>query len=106
MKGNMLTAHFAVNFVSVLASHGLSLELKANDIYQGLPYEYIVDVDSKGFRDAPPPILRALHRLSWAGKECVTDGSFQKFNELLAIGYMEDQSISVSHVWFQVQLRA
>lgn len=61
-----------------------------------MPYSYIVDVDSKGFSEAPSTILRALHRLTWAGEQTVTDGTFKKFNELLTIGYFEDQKMSVS----------
>lgn len=61
-----------------------------------MPYSYIVDVDSKSFSEAPDPILRALHRLTWAGEQTVTDGSFMKFNELLTIGYFEEQKMSVS----------
>ncbi|KAI9682656.1 MAG: hypothetical protein M1829_006643 [Trizodia sp. TS-e1964] len=71
LQGPMLTSHFAVNF--------------------GMPYKYIVDVESKSFKDAPRTILKALNRLTWAGQMAVTDGSFQKFNELLAVGYFEAQ---------------
>ena len=61
-----------------------------------MPYKYVVDVDSKGFNEAPDPILRALHRLTWAGEQAVTDGTFRKFNELLTVGYFEDQKMGVS----------
>ena len=71
-------------------------------------------VQSKGFDEAPDVILRALQRLIWAKQACVdasnafirklapesigehaivpTDGDF---NELLALGYMEDDKINV-----------
>lgn len=61
-----------------------------------MPYKYVVAVDSKGFREAPKEILRALHRLTWAGEQSVTDGSFNKFNELLTVGYFEEQKMGVS----------
>jgi hypothetical protein len=73
-----------------------------------------VTVQSKGFDEAPDVILRALQRLIWAKQACVdasnsfirklapgsisehaivpTDGDF---NELLALGYMEDDKINV-----------
>ncbi|KAI9804405.1 MAG: hypothetical protein M1825_001304 [Sarcosagium campestre] len=70
---NTHTNHFAVNY--------------------GMPYKYVVDVDSKGFDEAPRPIIRALRRMTWAGQESILDGSFQKFNELLAVGYFEEQKM-------------
>ena len=53
-------------------------------------------MDSKGFSEAPPAILNALNHLTWAGQDAVQDGSYRPFNELLCLGYMETQSISVS----------
>ena len=74
-----------------------------------------MSVQSKGFSEAPDVILRALQRLIWVKKvavECsnefiralgvgaevsssaLVDGS-QDFNELLALGYMEDDKINV-----------
>ena len=47
--------------------------------------------------------MDALNHLTWAGKDAITDGSFRPFNELLCLGYMEEQSISVSNLhdmWF------
>ena len=75
-EGESLTKHFAVNF--------------------GMPYKYIVSVDSKGFSEAPKPVMDALKRLTWAGRYCVTDGSFKDFNEELVLGYFEKQAIGVS----------
>ena len=60
-------------------------------------------MDSRGFSQAPSGIMDALNHLTWAGKDAVTDGSFRPFNELLCLGYMEEQSISVSNlndIWF------
>lgn len=63
---------------------------------QGLPYKFVAAMDSKGFSEAPPAILDALNHLTWAGQDAVRDGSYRPFNELLCLGYMENQSISVS----------
>ncbi len=62
---------------------------------QGMPYKYVVDVDSKPFAEAPMPIINALHRLTWAGQKTVNNGTFQPFNELLTLGYFEQQKIGV-----------
>ena len=70
-----------------------------------MPYKYAVAVESKSFSEAPQPILGALHRLSWAGEQSITDGSFQKFNELLTIGYFERQHISVLSSSFEAMTR-
>ena len=59
-------------------------------------------MDSKGFSEAPPAITDALNHLTWAGKDSITDGSFQPFNELLCLAYMEEQEIGVSihDMWY------
>lgn len=58
----------------------------------------MVSVDSKAFSDAPPEILTALGRLSWATGQAVTrvGGQYQPPNELLALGYLEEMKIGVS----------
>ena len=76
MEGESLTKHFAVNY--------------------GMPYKYIVAVSSKAFSEAPKPVMDALARLTWAGRQSVTDGSFMDFNEELVLGYFERQAIGVS----------
>ncbi|KAJ5833593.1 hypothetical protein N7474_001904 [Penicillium riverlandense] len=70
-----LTAHFAVNF--------------------GMPYKYVVSVASKGFDEAPEPVLRALGRLTWATEQAVSSAGdhFLPPNELLVLGYFEDMKI-------------
>ncbi len=78
VEGETLTKHFAVNY--------------------GMPYKYIVSVSSKGFSEAPKPVMDALNRLTWAGRYCVTDGSFKDFNEELVLGYFEKQAIGVSTI--------
>ncbi len=61
-----------------------------------MPYKYVVDVDSKSFSEAPPVILNALNRLTWAGQQSNGVGQFQNYNELLTLGYFEEQKIGVS----------
>ena len=53
-------------------------------------------MDSRPFSEAPPAIIDALNRVTWAGRDAVKDGSFKAFNELLSLGYMEKQAIGVS----------
>lgn len=70
---------------------------------QGMPYKYVVSVDSKAFNDAPDEILRALGRLSWATEKAVSPAEcFHLPNELLALGYFEDMKIGASliHIHF------
>jgi hypothetical protein len=73
-----LTSHFAVNY--------------------GMPYKYVVSVDSKGFDEAPKDILRALGRLSWATEKAVMSprDKYLPPNELLMLGYFEEMKIGVS----------
>ncbi|KAL2757753.1 hypothetical protein ACRALDRAFT_2016840 [Sodiomyces alcalophilus JCM 7366] len=81
----------------------------------GAPYKFVVNVLSKSFEEAPDAILKALMRLRWAGREsvrCTTQAfsavengglipaeslatEFVDFNELLSLGYMEGDRISV-----------
>lgn len=68
------------------------------DQTQGMPYKYVVSVDSKPFSEAPPTIMNIVNRLTWAGKKVVNDGTYQQFNELLCLGYFENQSIGVSPI--------
>ena len=96
-KQQLLTSHFVQNY--------------------GAHYKYGVSVGSKSFRDAPDPVLRALIQLRWAGHQIIehaktsvsqlqSDGKvevaqslgfdFVEFNELLALGYFEGNSINVS----------
>ena len=64
-------------------------------LIKGLPYKYIVAIDSRAFSEAPKAITNALNHLTWAGKTLITDGSYRPFNELLCLGYMEKQEIGV-----------
>lgn len=61
-----------------------------------MPYKYVVAVDSKPFKGAPKVIMDGLNRLTWAGNHTVGAESFLPFNELLALGYFEEQAIGVS----------
>jgi hypothetical protein len=62
-----------------------------------MPYKYVVSVGSKGFDEAPPQIMRALGRLTWATEQAVTAAGDQFLppNELLALSYFEEMSIGV-----------
>ncbi|KAK3336035.1 hypothetical protein B0T19DRAFT_408328 [Cercophora scortea] len=76
----------------------------------GARYKFGVSVQSKGFDEAPEVILRALHRLRWAGQSAVKATTqmltgrdcgpnappteTKDFNELLALGFMEDDRIN------------
>lgn len=66
-------------------------------MYQGMPYKYIVSVNSKPFEGAPDVIMNGLNRLTWAGKHAVGK-DYQGANELLALGYFEKQQIHVSYM--------
>ncbi|OQD65990.1 hypothetical protein PENPOL_c005G09227 [Penicillium polonicum] len=70
-----LTSHFAVNY--------------------GMPYKYVVSVDSKGFDEAPNDMLQALGRLSWATEKAVicSGDEYLPPNELLTLGYFEEMKI-------------
>ena len=74
-----------------------------------MPYKYVVPVNSKSFTEAPQFLMNGLNRLTWAGRETVSmlnknrqknnqtaqNEKYLEFNELLALGYMETQSIGV-----------
>lgn len=62
-----------------------------------MPYKYVVSVDSKGFDEAPPQVMRALGRLMWATEHAITAAGdeFLPPNELLLLGYFENMSIGV-----------
>ena len=63
-----------------------------------MPYKYVVSVDSRSFAAAPPMIMRALGRLTWATRDSMGDiDAFQAPNELLTLGYFENMSIGVSY---------
>ena len=81
---------------------------------QGAYYKFGVVVNNtRGFDEAPDPILKALHRLTWAGKtsidslgevaddeglpkpETLPPLKFTPFNELLSLGYFETSVINV-----------
>ena len=94
VRGEMLTKHFTTNYVS---DSMFSIGASSNILPQGMPYNYVVAVDSKPFEGAPQAIMNGLNRLTWAGKHTVGDSTFLQFNELLALGYFEEQSIGVSY---------
>lgn len=59
-----------------------------------MPYRYVVSVDSKGFNEAPPPVMHCLSRLTWAARQVA--GNNCPPNELLAVGYFEEMAMNVS----------
>ncbi|KAK5656211.1 hypothetical protein OQA88_4972 [Cercophora sp. LCS_1] len=83
----------------------------------GARYKFGVEVQSKGFDEAPPVIMRALHRLVWASRQAIANTQLlvdkaktpatgtptavadlpttmtNDFNELLALGFMEGDAI-------------
>ncbi|KAL4866261.1 hypothetical protein BDV12DRAFT_199326 [Aspergillus spectabilis] len=61
----------------------------------GMPYKFVVAVDSFGFSQAPGPILRILGRLKWATHQAGLSLNKRTLdpNELLALGYMEGGKI-------------
>lgn len=93
VRGEMLTKHFTSNYVS---NSVMIFQASINILAQGMPYKFVVAVDSKPFNGAPQVIMSGLDRLTWAGKHTVGDTTFLQFNELLALGYFEEQSIGVS----------
>ncbi|TGO51579.1 hypothetical protein BCON_0158g00050 [Botryotinia convoluta] len=72
----IVTAHFASNF--------------------GAPYKFLVAHEANSFEDAPVPILQAMQRMTWAGRQAFSgkeDAEFTPFNEVLALGYFENMHI-------------
>ena len=62
-----------------------------------MPYGYVVNVDQRSFRDAPPVIMRAMDRCEWAATQSDLDPQEHKpFNEVLVIGYFEAGKMEVS----------
>ena len=60
----------------------------------GLPYKYVVAVDSKAFADVPPELLNVLKRGSWAAKLTVPgEQDLAPFNEILTVGYLESDKM-------------
>ncbi|KAH8660819.1 hypothetical protein BGZ60DRAFT_492180 [Tricladium varicosporioides] len=58
----------------------------------GAPYKFVVSHESTPFRETPPILLKALKRLTWAGKNAIPlvgQDPFVEFNELLSVGYFE-----------------
>ena len=61
-----------------------------------MPYDYVAVADSAPFSQAPPAILNALNRLTWAGNHASKGSPHPPRNELLAVGYMETMKMNVS----------
>ncbi|KAL3483075.1 2OG-Fe(II) oxygenase superfamily-domain-containing protein [Aspergillus germanicus] len=62
----------------------------------GMPYGFVVAVDSLPFSEACDPILRVMGRLTWATHEATDKQGVTALipNELLALGYFEDMAIN------------
>ncbi|EFQ26605.1 uncharacterized protein GLRG_02425 [Colletotrichum graminicola M1.001] len=78
---------------------GLPTEKLTRNFLQnwGAPYKFAVNVHSRPFSEAPDSLIGALKRMQWAGQKSVdmtSDTDFVDFNELLSIGYMEEDKIS------------
>ncbi|KAK1590851.1 uncharacterized protein LY79DRAFT_686310 [Colletotrichum navitas] len=78
---------------------GLPTEKLTRNFLQnwGAPYKFAVNVHSRPFSEAPDSLIGALKRMQWAGQKSVdmtNDTDFIDFNELLSIGYMEEDKIS------------
>jgi hypothetical protein len=126
-----LTRHYQRNFVSFfLETHTLSMAKPLNLFgaiahhyyIQGANYKFGVQVDSEGFAEAPPSVLFSVHRLDWVKSVSISqargwalsngqtyDGISEPvgdFNELLALGFMEDDSINASHSHFLAPYKA
>lgn len=71
-KGGGITRHFTVNY--------------------GMPYKFIVAPASHSFDGAARPITASRSRLNWASKLLVPE--HREFNEVLALGYYEEQRIN------------
>ncbi|KAA8567603.1 hypothetical protein EYC84_008078 [Monilinia fructicola] len=72
----IVTAHFASNW--------------------GAPYKFLVAHEANSFEDAPVPVMKAMQRMTWAGKQAFSghdDATFTPFNEVLCLGYFESMHI-------------
>ncbi|CAD6443867.1 cb27798f-838e-4cbf-b0df-89cd4318de08 [Sclerotinia trifoliorum] len=62
----------------------------------GAPYKFLVAHEANSFQNAPPPILKAMQRMTWAGKQAFAgkeDVEFTPLNEVLCLGYFENMHI-------------
>ncbi|KAF2271531.1 uncharacterized protein EI97DRAFT_437781 [Westerdykella ornata] len=72
-KGEAFTRHFAVNY--------------------GMPYKFIAATSSEPFEGAAHAITATRSRLNWASQLMVGQ-EHREFNEVLALGYFEEQRIN------------
>ncbi|APA11239.1 hypothetical protein sscle_07g060090 [Sclerotinia sclerotiorum 1980 UF-70] len=62
----------------------------------GAPYKCLIAHEANSFEDAPAPILKAMQRMTWAGKQAFVgkdNAEFTPFNEILCLGYFENMHI-------------
>ncbi|ORY17231.1 hypothetical protein BCR34DRAFT_583702 [Clohesyomyces aquaticus] len=76
IKGDSYTRHFSVNY--------------------GMPYKFIAATPSSSFSGAASAIISTRSRLNWASKFILGEevAAHQDFNEVLALGYFEQQKIN------------
>ena len=72
----------------------------------GMPYKFVAATASRPFSSAPESVRVAKRRMIWASKLVINDvlstlqtktkpvAAYENFNEMLALAYMEDQSIN------------
>lgn len=63
-----------------------------------MPYKFSAEVATTPFSSAPDVIMKALHRMIWAGNKASEDEPLMKLNEVLVLGYFKDQKIGVSKI--------
>lgn len=87
MGSDFFTRHYTVNF--------------------GMPYKFVAAASSSSFADSAAPIVNTRSRLNWAAQYILSrehpdkplasiraEWKPKEFNELLALGYLEEQKIS------------
>ncbi|KAF4547562.1 2OG-Fe(II) oxygenase-like protein 5 [Elsinoe fawcettii] len=62
---------------------------------RGMPYKFVAKGASLPFESSPWPLTETRSRLNWASRLVLDDkfGKDQEFNELLTLGYFEQQNI-------------
>ena len=97
-------------FLALQAVQGMPLERRVKDLSRnsqreltnhfaanfGMPYSYSAKAThlSIAFSDAPDPVIASLGRLIWTAKRVLPDDALtEMLNELLLVGYMNDNSM-------------
>ena len=77
-------------------SHQPILHAIVTDRYKGRENKYVARADSTPFKDAPKVVVNAISRLDWAAKVALNGQHFDGHNEILVVGYMQEQGMGVS----------